>query len=152
MFKHLRWLLPLLVVMAVAGIVHATATPVQQGGVCVNCYTSGGGVPEAVTTSAVVSSLVSANKSRTSVTLYCTTAMNIEPGDTAGTAPTILPTTGAAGSGIGFLIPATTMVTISGNNLPMNGNGGVVLNLPPGDRIDAIAATANGYCYTWEQF
>ena len=56
MFKHVRGslltaVLALLIpVLAAAGFTvidpapaGATATPVQQGGVCVNCYTSGGG-------------------------------------------------------------------------------------------------------------
>ena len=150
MFKRI----PLVLVACLmwASLALALATPVQQGGVCVNCVTGGGGIATPVNTTGVTTNLVSANVRRTSVTLYCSNQINIEPGDTAGTAPTIAPTTGAMGTGIGFVIPATTMVTFSGGALQAPSSGGIALNLPPGDRIDAIASSANGFCATWEQF
>ena len=153
MFKHISRALAFVALVLVFSIpAHATATPVQQGGVTVNGYPSGGGVCTAVTTGAVITSLVAANTRRTSLTLYATTQMNIEPGDTAGNAPTIAPTTGAIGTGVGFPIPATTMVTIQAGAIQAPQFSGVALNLPPGDRIDAIAASSNGYVCAWEQF
>ncbi len=107
------------------------------------------GACQAVTTGSVVT-ILAGKTDRGTVTLYATVGLNIEAGDPFGNAPSVTPTTGAIGTGAGFPIPATTLVTISGDrDIPAGQSA--ALSLAPGSRIDAIAQTANGNVCTWEQ-
>lgn len=107
------------------------------------------GVAVAVTTASAVT-VLDADPKRTSATLYADQQMNCMPGAATGGAPAIAPTTGAMGTGAGFPIPASTLVTISADRSVPLGNAGMNLYLDPGARLDCIAASSNGHVATWE--